>query len=125
MRRNRRTLALWSVGLLLGCAGTSGESVSEQLVPGLRRDEVLELIAQDAQIELVTNVELPPSGRWEDAVEDRALLGAILSASVRSDDPFEEVIQVRRYSGGFDADDFVLFLDDQHVLVHHQRSRSR
>jgi hypothetical protein len=91
-----------------------------QLVPGLSRDEVLLLLAEGARIELRARVEAPASGDWRERIEDPAVLGAIVSASVRVDAPIAALEQVRR-SRFLSADDFFLFFDADGRLLYATR----
>jgi hypothetical protein len=111
-------LALWA------CLAPSGAKIERQLAPGLPREEVLLLLAEGARIESHRRVLAPVSGDWEDVVDDRGLLGAILTASVRVDVPIAEFDVVRR-ARGLEADDFLLFFDQYGLLVYHQRRPAR
>lgn len=113
-------LALWA------CLAPSGAQIERQLAAGLARDEVLLLLAEGARIESHLSARAPASGDWEEVVDDRALLGAILTASVRVEVPIAEFDRVRRTRGlGLEADDFFLFFDADGRLIYHQRRRVR
>jgi hypothetical protein len=102
----------------------AGADIERQLVPGLTREQALSLLAAGARIELRARVEAPPSGDWRERVEDPAVLGAILSASVRVDTPIEEFEQVRR-NRILSADDFFLFFDADGLLLYTKRRPAR
>jgi hypothetical protein len=95
-----------------------------QLVPGLTRDQALLLLAEGARIELLGRVQAPPSGDWRERVDDPAVLGAIVSASVRVEAPIAEFELVRR-DRVLSADDFFLFFDADGLLLYTQRRPAR
>ena len=115
-----RILAAAGACALCACTAPSGADVEGRLVPGLTRDEVLLLLAEGARIESRARVEAPASGDWRERVEDPAVLGAIVSASVRVDAPIAAFEQVRR-SRFLSADDFLLFFDADGQLLYATR----
>jgi hypothetical protein len=119
-----RLLAAATACALCTCVAPSGAEVERRLVPGLSRDEALALLAEGARIELRARVEAPASGNWQEQVEDRAVLGAILSASVRVEAPIAAFEQVRR-ERILSADDFFLFFDADGLLLYTQRRPAR
>jgi hypothetical protein len=119
-----RLLAAATACALCTCVAPSGAEVERRLVAGLTRDEALSRLAEGARIELRARVEAPASGDWGEQVEDRAVLGAILSASVRVDAPIAAFEQVRR-ERILSADDFFLFFDADGLLLYTQRRPAR
>jgi hypothetical protein len=119
-----RRLAAAAALVLCGCVAPGGAEIERRLVPGLTRNEALALLAEGARIESRARVAAPPSGDWRERVEDRAVLGAILAASVRADAPIAEFEQVRR-DRVLSADDFFLFFDADGVLLYTQRRPAR
>jgi len=106
------------------CVAPSGAKIERSLARGLPREEVLQLLVERARIESHLHAVAPISGDWEEVLDDRAMLGAILSASVRADEPIAEFDLVRR-ARGLSADDFFLFFDAYSRLVYHQRKPAR
>ena len=119
-----RRLAAAAVCVLCACVAPSGAEIERKLAPGLTRDQALLLLAEGARIESRARVEAPTSGDWSERVEDRAVLGAILAASVRVDAPIAEFEQVRR-DRLLSADDFFLFFDADGLLLYTQRQPAR
>lgn len=117
------TLAV--AALLLACGGKSGEQLSGELRPGLGKDEVMFLVADGAEIRIMAHVKAPPSGAWEEVVQNERALSVILAATVRTDGPISEIIWLQRGAGGLAADDFYLFFDETGTLLYHQRVRAR
>lgn len=119
-----RRLAAAAVCALCACVAPSGADIEGQLVPGLTRDQALLLLAEGARIELRGRVQAPPSGDWRERVDDPAVLGAILSASVRVEAPIAEFERVRR-DRIVSADDYYLFFDADGLLLYTQRRPAR
>jgi hypothetical protein len=115
-----RVLAVAAACALCACMAPSGAAIEGKLVPGLTRDEVFLLLAEGARIELRARVEAPASGDWRESVEEPAVLGAIVSASVRVDAPIAAFEQVRR-TRFLSADDFFLFFDTDGRLLYATR----
>jgi hypothetical protein len=109
---------------LCACVAPGGAEIERQLVPGMTRDEALALLAEGARVESRARVAAPPAGDWEERVRDRAVLGAILAASVRVDAPIAEFEHVRR-DRVFSADDFFLFFDADGALLYSERRPAR
>ncbi|HEY5657236.1 MAG TPA: hypothetical protein VIY27_05560 [Myxococcota bacterium] len=122
--RARQRLAALAALALCGCVAPSGAAIQQQLVPGMTRDEALALLSERAYIESRGRIAVPASGNWEERVTDRALLGAILAASVRVDAPIAALERVRR-DRILGADDFLLFFDANGGLLYAQRRPAR
>ena len=119
-----RRLAVAATCVLCACVAPGGAEIERRLVPGLTRDQALLLLAEGARIESRARVEAPASGDWSERVEDRAVLGAILAASVRADAPIAEFEHLRR-DRVLSADDFFLFFDADGLLLYTQRRSAR
>ena len=116
-----RATSLLAVALgVLGCLGPSGVEVARRLEPGMERDEVLVRIAEKADVEFWLAAEAPASGDWSEAVQDPAVLGVILSATMRSPRPITSMIALRRQRF-MSSDDFFLFFDAEDRLTYFQR----
>jgi len=119
-----RRLAAAAACVLCACVAPGGAEIERRLTPGLTRDQTLLLLAEGTRIESRARVEAPASGDWSERVEDRAVLGAILAASVRVDAPIAEFECVRR-DRILSADDFFLFFDAGGLLLYTQRQPAR
>ncbi len=136
--RPRTLLILALAGLQLACAsattdggrrirksvlGPSGAEAAARLEPGLPWATVIAVLSERASVDLQQVATRPESGDWQEVVDHRPSLGALLRATQASDRPIHDFIYLRRNWGVLGADDFYLFFDAEGELISFHRTR--